>query len=229
VVDNSDRLVTVALRTPPQPLLLTDAPADAVDALVSHLLATHPDLPGVGGPADAAARFADRWQVATGRTATVTMRQRLFRLDSVTPPAGVAGAARPAAARDRDRLVAWLAAFHREAAPRELHPDPVAVIDRGLRRPGAWWLWEVAGEPVSMLTITPRVAGVTRISAVFTPPDQHGHGYACACVAAASQWALDQGADACMLYTDLANATSNKIYQAVGYRPVGDATRWRLA
>jgi predicted GNAT family acetyltransferase len=184
VVDNSDRLVTVALRTPPQPLLLTDAPADAVDALVSHLLATHPDLPGVGGPA---------------------------------------------AARDRDRLVAWLAAFHREAAPRELHPDPVAVIDRGLRRPGAWWLWEVAGEPVSMLTITPRVAGVTRISAVFTPPDQHGHGYACACVAAASQWALDQGADACMLYTDLANATSNKIYQAVGYRPVGDATRWRLA
>jgi predicted GNAT family acetyltransferase len=31
-----------------------------------------------------------------------------------------------------------------------------------------------------------------------------------------------------MLYTDLANPTSNKIYQTIGYRPVGDQIRWRL-
>jgi predicted GNAT family acetyltransferase len=32
-----------------------------------------------------------------------------------------------------------------------------------------------------------------------------------------------------MLYTDLANPTSNGIYQAVGYRPLGDAVELRFA
>jgi predicted GNAT family acetyltransferase len=32
-----------------------------------------------------------------------------------------------------------------------------------------------------------------------------------------------------MLYTDLANPTSNGIYQAVGYRRVGDAVELRFA
>jgi predicted GNAT family acetyltransferase len=31
-----------------------------------------------------------------------------------------------------------------------------------------------------------------------------------------------------MLYTDLANPTSNSIYQAVGYRRVGDAVELRF-
>jgi len=88
------------------------------------------------------------------------------------------------------------------------------------------WLWEVDGEPVSTAWLSAPVAGVTRISGVYTPPERRGHGYASGVVAAASQHALDAGVDACMLYTDLANPTSNKIYQALGYRPVCDATQW---
>jgi hypothetical protein len=34
---------------------------------------------------------------------------------------------------------------------------------------------------------------------------------------------LDEGRRFCFLYTDLANPTSNKIYQAIGYKPVTDA------
>jgi predicted GNAT family acetyltransferase len=44
-------------------------------------------------------------------------------------------------------------------------------------------------------------------------------------VAAVSQAQLDAGLRFCFLYTDLANPTSNKIYQAIGYRPVTDAVR----
>jgi predicted GNAT family acetyltransferase len=70
---------------------------------------------------------------------------------------------------------------------------------------------------------------VVRISTVYTPPALRGRGYASAMVAAASQHALDGGAAACTLNTDLANPTSNKIYQAVGYRPVRDTQIWRFA
>jgi hypothetical protein len=35
-------------------------------------------------------------------------------------------------------------------------------------------------------------------------------------------WALDDGATAVVLFTDLANPTSNSLYQRLGYRPVED-------
>jgi predicted GNAT family acetyltransferase len=70
---------------------------------------------------------------------------------------------------------------------------------------------------------------VSRISAVYTPPEQRGHGYASANVAALSQRALDAGAIACMLNTDQANPVANKIYQRIGYRPVGDAQEWTFS
>jgi predicted GNAT family acetyltransferase len=64
---------------------------------------------------------------------------------------------------------------------------------------------------------------VTRIGPVYTPPPERRRGYASACVAAASQLALSAGAERCMLYANLANPTSNSIYQQIGYRPVCDA------
>ena len=38
----------------------------------------------------------------------------------------------------------------------------------------------------------------------------------------AKQAELDKGRRWCFLFTDLANPTSNRIYQAIGYRPVRD-------
>jgi predicted GNAT family acetyltransferase len=59
---------------------------------------------------------------------------------------------------------------------------------------------------------------------VYTPPECRGKGYGSAVTAAASQWALDAGAENVLLFTDLANPTSNSIYQRIGYRPVYDST-----
>ena len=80
-----------------------------------------------------------------------------------------------------------------------------------------------------MLRTTAPAVGVVRILSVYTPPEHRRHGYASACVAAASAWALAQGADACALYTDLANPTSNKIYQAIGTARSKTAVVWRLS
>jgi len=122
--------------------------------------------------------------------------------------------------------VSWADAFAIEATPG--HPPQLAEsVDARLRHDGLLWVWQ-DGEPVSMAWLTPPTAGVSRVSGVYTPPPRRGRGYASACVAAASAHALSAGAEACMLYTDLANPTSNKIYQAIGYRPVADAVEWRF-
>jgi predicted GNAT family acetyltransferase len=43
--------------------------------------------------------------------------------------------------------------------------------------------------------------------------------------AQASCWARGQGAAEVVLFTDLANPISNRIYQRIGFRAVADSTR----
>jgi predicted GNAT family acetyltransferase len=63
---------------------------------------------------------------------------------------------------------------------------------------------------------------MARVGPVYTPPAQRGRGSAAGATAAVSQAALDAGAREVVLYTDLANPTSNALYERLGYAPVED-------
>jgi predicted GNAT family acetyltransferase len=67
-----------------------------------------------------------------------------------------------------------------------------------------------------------------RIGAVYTPKALRRRGYASTLVAALSQAQLTAGRTFCFLFTDLANPTSNKIYQDIGYMPVCDVDEYRF-
>lgn len=67
-----------------------------------------------------------------------------------------------------------------------------------------------------------QAAGVARVGPVYTPTDHRRLGYGAAVTAACTRDALDRGVDAVVLFTDLANPTSNAIHQQIGYRPVRD-------
>jgi predicted GNAT family acetyltransferase len=41
-----------------------------------------------------------------------------------------------------------------------------------------------------------------------------------------SAWLLERGRQFCFLYTDLANASSNRIYQQIGYEPICDSVQY---
>jgi predicted GNAT family acetyltransferase len=56
-----------------------------------------------------------------------------------------------------------------------------------------------------------------------TPAPLRGNGYAGACVAAATADAIAGPGRSCVLNTDLANPTSNALYQRLGYRQVAEA------
>jgi predicted GNAT family acetyltransferase len=87
-------------------------------------------------------------------------------------------------------------------------------------------LWEDAGQPVSMAGLTRPAAGQVRVGPVYTPPGRRGQGYAGALTCVVSQAAQDAGADRVLLFTDLANPTSNALYQRLGYEPVEDRAVW---
>jgi predicted GNAT family acetyltransferase len=69
---------------------------------------------------------------------------------------------------------------------------------------------------------------MSRIAPVYTPPEQRGHGYASAVTAAVTQIALDRGSGKVLIFTDLANPTTNHIYPAIGYEAMSDSAEYRF-
>jgi predicted GNAT family acetyltransferase len=207
------------LRTPPHAMLLASLPNGSVHALMELLTADGTRLPAANLSGTDAAGFVSAWTRATGGAASVSQRSRLFRLASlVQPEARPPGAARVATEGDRDLIVDWHVAFGRETGTSEAAGRMVA--DR--LSYGGFMLWEADGQPVAMAGLSREVAGVIRVSAVYALPAHRQRGYGGAITSAVSQAALDAGADAVVLFTDLANPTSNALYQRLGYRAVGD-------
>jgi predicted GNAT family acetyltransferase len=230
VTTAGNNVVAATLRTPPhnQVLSWTDDLA-AVDALVEAL---HDEpLPGVLGPTEAAARFAAGWTAVAGHVARLEIAERTFRLERVVPPeAPAAGSWRMAEERDRDLITRWVIAFTAEALPEAPPvPDPAAVADRWIQRRGrVAYLWEDGEQVVSWVGAGGETPHGIRIGPVYTPPSLRSRGYASSLTAAASADQLAAGRRFCFLFTDLANPTSNKIYQAIGYQPVCDVDQYRF-
>ena len=224
VVIRDDEIVGAALVTPPRGIVLaiSETPS-AIAALAADAHDFIPEIPGATAPVPIAQWFADAWEAETGDKVEKSMPERIYQLTRVLPQRPVAGGARRATQNDRPLLRAWLTDFEVEAFG---HPPTdvdwridtmLTVAQRGI------YLWEVDGLPVSMAGYAGPTPHGIRIGPVYTPPELRGHGYASANVARLSQDKLDEGRSYCFLYTDLANPTSNHIYQEIGYEPVCDA------
>lgn len=229
-VERDGAIVAAVVRTPPWNIVLSevDDPA-ALAAIVDDLVVDHGHggLPGVLGPIEHAPVFAGLWADRTGDRPVRQIGERIFRLTTVRPPRPTLGARRAAGQADHDLLVAWLEAFHEEAFGRPAPVSAKALVGRWLVGQGrTMWLWEDDGEPVSLCGIGMGTPNGFRIGPVYTPPDLRGRGYASNLVAQVSQAGLDQGRRFAFLFTDLANPTSNHIYQQIGYQPVRDIEQW---
>jgi predicted GNAT family acetyltransferase len=227
-VEQQGSVVAAAIRTPPHALtisLIAAAQRDAaLAALAESAAAPDPALPSISGPGDVVRSFAQIWTARSGRPHHRQLALRIYQLTEVSAPAGVAGQLRRAEPRDREPVARWLRAFQEDAFGAPVSEERVqAAADRWMgTSTRALYFWEIEGRPVSMAGHSGPTPHGMRISAVYTPPELRGRGYASACVAALSQQLLDSGRTYCFLFTDLANPTSNSIYQRIGYRPVCD-------
>jgi predicted GNAT family acetyltransferase len=204
--------------TPPHELALTVVPTDSVDSLVATLRSRSVSFPGVRGEQRIAELFASSWAAATGATSQTEIRQRLYELDLLVPPDGVPGSARKA--RDADLAIATQFFAEFQAECHDSGDNPEAVM-RDRIEAGLLWLWD-DGEVASMAARNRIAAGVARVGPVYTPPIHRRRGYGAAVTAACSADARQAGAARVALFTDLANPTSNAIYQRLGYRVIRD-------
>jgi RimJ/RimL family protein N-acetyltransferase len=211
LTDDGRDVVATASWTPPFHVCLATADISHAAALAPAF----PDANGVLGQTDAAHAFA----AVMARPSVLQRSERQYLMDrpvaaKVPPgtPRAIKGEADVAVA------TAWFEAFVAEAAAPGR--DHRGAISYRLRSGGAVWFWERDGEPVSLVGRHATIAGVARIGPVYTPPEHRRHGYAGALTAAVSSHALDNGASALTLFTDIANPTSNGVYRRIGFREI---------
>ncbi len=230
IAEDADGVAAAAVMTPPHGLIVyserTDS-APGLTAIAKNLLNSGCSLPSANGPEPVCTYFASIWAELAGVSAEVGVRERVFELRKVTPPTYSPGQLRQATAADMDLLSQWYMEFVAEALAGDNKPDGTEARRRieDKVEQGAIYVWQdQAGEVVSFAgTSRPTPTGIA-IGPVYTPPQFRGKGYASSCVAQLSQLLLDQGRQFCTLFTDLANPTSNHIYQSIGYRAVCDYT-----
>ncbi|HEV8194906.1 MAG TPA: GNAT family N-acetyltransferase [Ktedonobacterales bacterium] len=227
-VEHEGSVVAAALRTPPYNIVLSlVAPGHSVEQVTAIVAAdahaVYNALPGVLAPSAISRAFCNAWQRITTQSYQLLMSERVYRLEHVIPVNGVPGEMRRAQESDRALLELWIDEFAHEALVGE-QLDPQQWVADLLTAPPdmrGLFVW-VDGQPVTMVGHNGPTPHGMRIGPVYTPPDQRRNGYASACTAAVTQHLLDGGRQACFLFTNLANLTSNHIYQEIGYRPVTD-------
>jgi predicted GNAT family acetyltransferase len=215
--------LAAAMRTPPYNLLLGGCRDEsALAALVEEI----DDLPGVVGAHPEVDEFVRLWTGSHAVEPQMLREQGVYALEQVQPVPPAPGASRRATRDDLAMLLDWMTAFGEEVLEEK---DPgraearEAVEHRLGAADGGFELWEDGGEVVSLSGWGGPTPNGIRIGPVYTPPERRGRGYATALVAQLSQTLLDGGRSFCFLYTDLANPTSNAIYERIGYVKVAES------
>jgi uncharacterized protein len=210
-----------ALRTPPHKLLVTRMPERAIPALVADVSACYRNLPAVLGPEPQAREFGRQWVIQHQTTTAVGgVRQRLYVLRELRQTAATApGVLMLATAADEPLVASWIEQSAGEAGAQRIDAKRHAANRIAVGDIALWWN---DGAVCSMAGVSGRSRSGSRLGYVYTPPARRGRGYATSCVTELTRRELGMGASFCCLYADLANHTSNMIYQQVGYEPICD-------
>ncbi len=227
-----DEVIGTAMRTATfgeYPAYLLPMPDEAAVLLARTLLERDEPVLGANGALPAVQVFCEEMARGTGQAARIAQHTRLFELGELKEPASVAGRLRPATVEEQDLVSSWYDAFMADADEQagrvpgtSAHEAPGPEDMRRRIEGGRVFVWvDEAGQPVHVTAASRPTYGVSRIGPVYTAKEHRGRGIASAAVAEVSKLLRDSGERAC-LFTDQANPTSNKIYEAIGYRPVVD-------
>lgn len=224
IAEDGEAVIAACLMTPPEALQLIDfhEVPEIEKELSQLLLTTGIEVNGIVGDRETAKRFALAWTAETGQKVRVLMDQGLYRVDAVTVGLEKSpGTWRVASKKDAPLLEEWCLLFEEETGIKKSSEAEAARKIEAFIEGKEIYVWEVDGEVVSCMKKTrPSKHGIT-VSFVFTPHKHRRKGYARTLVAEVTEELLLEY-DFAMLYTDLQNPTSNKIYREIGYEQIAN-------
>jgi ribosomal protein S18 acetylase RimI-like enzyme len=224
-VYDGEELVGAAVRTPPHEVSVTRLPPGAARAVADFFLARHDVPDGANGPGHHPRDLAAALAEGTGGALRHRMADTLYELTELRPARPTSGFARVATTEDQTIVARYFAEFFAEVdLP---HPGDPEKFARGAIARGWMLLWDDDGPRAFAGSARSTPTGAT-IGPVYTAPDSRGRGYASALTAELSRRLLATGKRFVCLFADQHNATSNHVYQALGFRALGDFNIWTI-
>ncbi|MBB6453866.1 hypothetical protein HNQ94_002317 [Salirhabdus euzebyi] len=226
LIERDNEVLASFLMTPPHHLIISvaeGAPTDKIIALAVRELIDSPySIPSVIGDRVVATKFASEWANTTGKNLSISMEQGVYRLDKVNDIEESEGELTLAQTEDLELLMDWLFAFIHDTGimPVSKAKAEKMMIDKIANK--TMFMWKVNGKAVSMTAIGRETTNGAVVNHVYTPDSERGKGYASSIVKKVSEIIL-KDKEFCTLYTDLSNPTSNKIYMAIGYKPIAES------
>jgi predicted GNAT family acetyltransferase len=224
VRDETSAIVGMALQAPEtRPMNITKMPSEAATQLADFIHAQDFKLPGVGGAVKASPKFAGRWTELTNSGAMPSKALRIYEQKDYDWTQPVKGRLIRFTEQNIDLAIRWMLEFCKEIG----EPlDDVEEFTRFRVSKGLMCFWE-NDEPRCLLGHTAPLNGVVRIQAAYTPKEARGSGYATNAVGTLSDQLAKDGLRR-ILYTDLENPTSNKIYRNLGYEAVSETLIYKF-
>lgn len=226
-IEDGGELVGLFQMTPPHPLNIIIIDEGNMDTILSFAVKEfykrEIHITSAVGLKPVVFSFAEKWKELKGCDSKLLMDQGLYRLDEVNHSLESSPGSWRYARKDEAPLIEeWYVAFGNDAGIENRPMEEIKERVAQFLQDQEVFFWEVDGRVVSMMKkARPSDHGVT-VSFVFTPRDERKKGYARTMVAAGSEELL-KTYDFCVLYTDMMNPTSNKIYQEIGYRKIADS------
>ncbi|GMR64524.1 MULTISPECIES: GNAT family N-acetyltransferase [Bacillus] len=219
VAKQEEEIVIVFLQTEEKKQIIvatSEMMGEDIVELAKKLAEVYPNVPGLIGNKKIVQRLAEEIAVLENKKTTVVMEQGIYELKQVKKKWDGDGVFREVSSDELTLIEQWIYQFcedvklptTKEEAKQTAH---TLITNRRL------FGLEVDGKLVSVAAKTRPTTNNITVNFVYTPKEARKKGYASNCVAALSQCMLDEGYKTTTLYTDLANPTSNKIYQEIGY------------
>lgn len=231
-IEENGELLALFQMTPPHPLniiFVNESKKDAcIDLSINEFINQSLHIESIISVKEWAYQFAEKWQEKTGQSFSILMDQGLYRLDQVDESLEMSpGAWRYATVEDALLIEKWYSLFEKDIGLPKTDPLEIKKRVKIMLDAKEAFFWENEGKIVSMMKkARPSAHGVT-VSLVFTPKVERKKGYARTMVAAGSKELLKEF-QFCVLYTDMLNPTSNKIYQEIGYKKVVDSVHLKF-
>ncbi|WP_391205078.1 GNAT family N-acetyltransferase [Psychrobacillus sp. L4] len=231
-IEENGELLALFQMTPPHPLNIIfvneERMAASIDMCITELIKQTINIESIISVKEWAYKFAKKWKDKTGQGFSISMDQGLYRLDQVEESLDMSpGSWRYATQEDALLIEKWFSLFEEDTGLPKTAPVEIKKRVKMMLDANEAFLWENEGQIVSMMKkARPTANGVT-VSLVFTPKEERKKGYARTMVAAGSKELLKEF-QFCVLYTDMLNPTSNKIYQEIGYQKLIDSVHLKF-
>ncbi|MFD6509189.1 MULTISPECIES: GNAT family N-acetyltransferase [unclassified Bacillus (in: firmicutes)] len=225
VAKRGEEITVVFLQTEEKiQMIVANSEISEVDIvkLAKELTKVYPDIPGLIGNKKNVQKLAEEVAVLENKKTNVVMEQGVYALQQVKKKWNEEGIFREINSDELPLIEKWIYQFCEDVKLPTTKEEAKQTAHTLITNNRLFGL-EVDGKLVSVAAKTRPTTNNITVNFVYTPKEARKKGYASNCVAALSQRMLDEGYKTTTLYTDLANPTSNKIYQEIGYEQIAES------